>query len=62
MPTHGTFLDIFLVPFFSDGRLRVGDELINVNGRRLRGLEIEEAIRALRLVLFNRDFNAVSRI
>ena len=34
--------------FFRDGRLRVGDELINVNGRRLRGLEIEDAIRALR--------------
>lgn len=31
-----------------DGRLRVGDEIINVNGRRLRGVTLEEARRILR--------------
>ncbi len=31
-----------------DGRLRVGDELINVCGKRLRGLDIEDAIRTLK--------------
>lgn len=31
-----------------DGRLRVGDEIINVNGRRLRGVCLEEARRVLR--------------
>lgn len=31
-----------------DGRLRVGDEIINVNGRRLRGVSLEEARRVLR--------------
>ncbi len=31
-----------------DGRLRVGDELINVNGRRLRGMTIESAIAVLK--------------
>ncbi|XP_042874694.1 uncharacterized protein LOC122254893 isoform X2 [Penaeus japonicus] len=31
-----------------DGRLRVGDEIINVNGQRLRGVTLEEARRILR--------------
>ena len=31
-----------------DGRIRVGDEIINVCGKRLRGLTIEEAIKALK--------------
>lgn len=31
-----------------DGRLRVGDELLNVNGKRLRGLTLEEARNTLR--------------
>ncbi|XP_037080219.1 inaD-like protein, partial [Pollicipes pollicipes] len=31
-----------------DGRLRVGDEVINVNGRRLRGVSLEEARATLR--------------
>ncbi|XP_042224742.1 uncharacterized protein LOC121868324 isoform X2 [Homarus americanus] len=31
-----------------DGRLRVGDEIINVNGRRLRGVTLEEARHILR--------------
>ncbi|GAB6018983.1 hypothetical protein CHUAL_000620 [Chamberlinius hualienensis] len=31
-----------------DGRLRVGDELVNVNGQRLRGLTLEEARNTLR--------------
>lgn len=31
-----------------DGRIRVGDEIINVCGKRLRGLSIEDAIKALK--------------
>lgn len=31
-----------------DGRLRVGDELIKVNGRRMRGLTLQEARSTLR--------------
>ena len=31
-----------------DGRLKVGDEIINVNSQRLRGLEIDEAIATLK--------------
>ena len=31
-----------------DGRLKVGDEIINVCGRRLRGLTVEEAIQTLK--------------
>ncbi|CAB4063260.1 unnamed protein product [Lepeophtheirus salmonis] len=31
-----------------DGRIQVGDEIINVNGLRLRGCSIEEAIKILR--------------
>ena len=31
-----------------DGRLRLGDEVINVNGRRLRGVALEEACAILR--------------
>ena len=34
--------------FFRDGRIRVNDEIINVCGKRLRGLSIEEAIKALK--------------
>lgn len=34
--------------FSSDGRLRVGDELIKVSGRRIRGLTLQEARCALR--------------
>jgi len=29
--------------FFSDGRFRLGDEIINVNGKSLRGLSMDEA-------------------
>lgn len=39
----------FIICFFCrDGRIRVGDEIINVCGKRLRGLTIEEAIKALK--------------
>jgi hypothetical protein len=31
-----------------DGRFRIGDEIINVNGKRLRGVTLEEAQNALR--------------
>ena len=40
--------NIYLICNFRDGRIRVGDELINVCGKRLRGLTIEEAIKALK--------------
>ena len=35
----------FLSPasFRRDGRLKVGDEIVNVNGRRLRGISMEDA-------------------
>ena len=39
----------FIIFFFRDGRVRVGDEIINVCGRRLRGLCIDEAIKALKM-------------
>ena len=29
--------------FFRDGRLKVGDEIVNVNGKRLRGLSVPDA-------------------
>lgn len=41
----------FIDNFFSlcrDGRVKVGDEIINVCGKRLRGLTIEDAIKALK--------------
>ena len=31
------------IVYFRDGRLSVGDEIVNVNGKRLRGLSIEKA-------------------
>ena len=34
--------------FYRDGRLKVGDEIINVCGKRLRGLSIDEAIQTLK--------------
>ena len=34
--------------YYRDGRIRVGDEIINVCGKRLRGLTIDEAIKALK--------------
>ena len=34
--------------YFRDGRLKVGDEIINVCGRRLRGLSVEDAIQTLK--------------
>ena len=39
-------LDFNLVSFFykcRDGRLQIGDEIVNVNGRRLRGLSMDSA-------------------
>ena len=33
---------------FSDGRLKVGDEIINVCGRRLRGLTVDDAVQTLK--------------
>jgi len=39
--------------FFRDGRLRVGDEIVNVNGRRLRGLPMSEAKTILRMCAGN---------
>ena len=39
---------IYILCNFRDGRIQVGDELINVCGKRLRGLTIEEAIKALK--------------
>ena len=33
---------------FRDGRVQVGDEIINVCGKRLRGLSIDEAIKSLK--------------
>ncbi|XP_076061387.1 uncharacterized protein LOC143037156 [Oratosquilla oratoria] len=47
-----------------DGRFRVGDEIINVNGRRLRGVTLEEARHILRHtprdvdIVVARDFEA----
>ena len=38
----------FLYFFCRDGRIKVNDEIINVCGKRLRGLSIEEAIKALK--------------
>ena len=40
--------DIQIHIFFRDGRLKVGDEIINVCGKRLRGLSIDEAIQTLK--------------
>ena len=34
---------LFLISFGRDGRLQVGDEIINVNGCRLRGVGLQEA-------------------
>ena len=39
-------LDFNLLSIFfncRDGRLQIGDEIVNVNGRRLRGLSIDAA-------------------
>ena len=39
-------LDFNLASFFykcRDGRLQIGDEIVNVNGRRLRGLSMDSA-------------------
>lgn len=47
---HGTLYlisSVFLL-LSRDGRLRVGDEIINVNGKRLRGVSLEEARHILR--------------
>ena len=43
----------FLSPFHRDGRIQIGDELVNVNGKRLRGLGGEEAILALEVSAIN---------
>ena len=39
---------VFDLLHYRDGRIRVGDEIINVCGKRLRGLTIDEAIKALK--------------
>ena len=36
-------------PSFRDGRFRLGDEIVNVNGKSLRGLSMDEARALLRL-------------
>lgn len=33
--------------FFSDGRLRIGDEIVNVNGQHLRGIQSHAAVQQL---------------
>ena len=38
----------YVLLFCRDGKLQVGDEIVNVNGKRLRGIEPEEARRLLR--------------
>ncbi|KAK3856235.1 hypothetical protein Pcinc_037432 [Petrolisthes cinctipes] len=43
---HALLTSLFCFP--RDGRLRVGDEIINVNGKRLRGVSLEEARHILR--------------
>ena len=56
----------FILLFFRDGRLRVGDEIINVNSQRLRGLEIDEAIATLKHaerdldIVISRDSNTAA--
>ena len=43
-----TMCNNFSLFFCRDGRIKVNDEIINVCGKRLRGLSIEEAIKALK--------------
>ena len=38
---------------FRDGRFRLGDEIVNVNGKSLRGLNMDEARALLRLSAMN---------
>ena len=38
----------FAIIFFRDGRFKIGDEIINVNGKSLRGLTMDEAKGLLR--------------
>ncbi len=45
-----------------DGRLLVGDEIVNVNGRRLRGLPMSEAKAILRSSISPTDFNVSSSL
>ena len=45
-----------------DGRLMVGDEIVNINGRRLRGLAIAEAKAILRACLFGNGDIVVARV
>ena len=42
-----------------DGRLMVGDEIVNVNGRRLRGLTMHEAKTVLKNCCQSRDVDIV---
>ena len=37
------FIHAFLLFSYRDGRFRIGDEIVNVNGKSLRGLSIDEA-------------------
>ena len=52
---------LILMSFLSirDGRLMVGDEIVNVNGRRLRGLTMHEAKTVLRNCCQSRDVDIV---
>ena len=51
------------VNFFRDGRFKVGDEIVNVNGRRLRGCALESVLDVLQDpspeldIVIARDFN-----
>ena len=42
--------------YFRDGRLRVGDEIVNVNGRRLRGISMSSAKEILNNYITSENF------
>ena len=52
-----------MLPHFRDGRFKVGDEIVNVNGRRLRGCALESVLDVLQDpspeldIVIARDFN-----
>ena len=41
---------------FRDGRLQIGDEIVNVNGRRLRGLSMSSAKEILNNYITSENF------
>ena len=54
---------LLLLPLSRDGRFKVGDEIVNVNGRRLRGCALESVLDVLQDpspeldIVIARDFN-----